>query len=107
MTFNHQDLWYGKLVPCPHTRGKPTFSRGNNWIWKGISITDRLREEWDLAIYDCIKIVRNLTKLLANVTLMSILKYDKYIDIFLLKKCEKRLHCKNINVFEKNLSYNS
>ena len=43
-TFLHQDLWYGKLVPSSHQRGKPshtilcTISGGNNRIWKGIPI---------------------------------------------------------------------
>ena len=54
MTFILQDLWYGKLVPSSHQRGKPihtifcTFNRGNNRIWKGIPISDCLREEWAL-----------------------------------------------------------
>ena len=54
MTFIHQDLWYGKLVPCSRQKGKPghtilcTFNRGNNQIWKGIPIFDCLREEWAL-----------------------------------------------------------
>ena len=48
----HQDQWYRKLVPSSHQRGKPshtilyTFSGGNNWIWKGIQISDCLREKW-------------------------------------------------------------
>ena len=54
MIFIHQDLWYGKLVPSSHQRGKPShtilcsFSRGNDRIWKGIPISDCLREEWAL-----------------------------------------------------------
>ena len=54
MTFIHQDLWYGKLVPSSHQRGKPSYSilcpfnRCNNRIWKSIPISDCLREEWAL-----------------------------------------------------------
>ena len=54
MTFNHQDLWYAKLVPSSNQRGKPshtilcTFSGGVNQIWKGIPISNDLREEWAL-----------------------------------------------------------
>ena len=54
MIFIHQDLWYGKLVPNSHQRCKPshtilcTFRRGNNRIWKGIPISNCLREEWAL-----------------------------------------------------------
>ena len=52
ITFIHQDLWYGKLVPSTHLKGKPShtilcaFSRSNHRIWKGIPISDCLREEW-------------------------------------------------------------
>ena len=44
MTFIHQDLWCGKLVPSSHQRGEPshtilcTFNRGKNRIWKGIPV---------------------------------------------------------------------
>ena len=54
MAFIHQDLWYGKLIPSSHQRRKPnhtilcTFNRGNDWIWKGIPISDCLRAEWAL-----------------------------------------------------------
>ena len=54
MTFIHQALCYGKLVPSSHQRGKPnhiilcTFSGGNNWLWKCIPISNGLREEWAL-----------------------------------------------------------
>ena len=54
VTFIHKDLWYGKLVPSSHQRSKfshtilCTFSRGNNWIWKSIPISDCLREKWVL-----------------------------------------------------------
>ena len=54
ITFIHQDLWYGKLGPCSHQRGKPShpiicdLSGRNNRIWKGILISGCLREEWAL-----------------------------------------------------------
>ena len=61
MTFIHQDLWNGNLVPSSHQRGKPshtilyTFSRGNNRIWKGIPISEWFREEWALVkVSSCI-----------------------------------------------------
>ena len=49
MTFIHHNLWYGKLVPSSHQRGKPShtmlcsFNRGNNLEMHPIS--DCLREE--------------------------------------------------------------
>ena len=43
MTFIHQDLWYGKLVPSSHQRVK--LSRANNQNWKGIPASTGLREE--------------------------------------------------------------
>ena len=54
MTVIHQDLWNGKLVPSSHQRGKPShnilcsFSRGDDRTWKGIPISDCLKEEWAL-----------------------------------------------------------
>ena len=58
-------------------------------------------------------VVQNLTKMLANVTLHSVLKYGKYIDIFAGKHVSSFcIHCKsyshfsskNTNVFENTLT---
>ena len=64
LTFIYQDQWYGKLVglPSSHQRGKPShtilypFSRGNDRIWKGIPISDCLREEWALVTFNYLKL---------------------------------------------------
>ena len=54
LPFKHQDLWYRKLVPSSHRRGKLshiilcTTSGGNNRICKGIPISNSLRGEWAL-----------------------------------------------------------